>query len=287
MQSSVSGLNVEVTNDTPPVVKLRGEADFHNKHQICEVFGKLVEDGQAIIHADLSELAYVDSSGLAALVGCAAKASKAGGAIELLGVSDRVSRVLTLCGAAAFFDARGSDVPVCRDGEATAPSEGFWHVSDFSLPASPGAAAIARNRVADVVRSLPLSLTEGQDVLTAVGEALANAIKHGCGCSPEMKISVKCVAGAGRLAVDIIDPGPGFDPEAVGQHTPHSLAEGGMGIYMMRELMDEVSFAFDNCTTVRLVKHLRNLTPQEPTSVGEAAGVQRRQPQEAVRDNLL
>ena len=265
---------MEVSSDTPPVVKLRGEADFHNKHQICEAFDKLVDDGHATVHADLSELAYVDSSGLAALVGCATKAGKAGGVVELLGISDRVSRLLTLCGAAPFFRHADRGVPsVCIDGESTAPSETFWHVSDFSVPASPGAAATARDRVADVVRSLPLSLTEAQDVMMAVGEALANAIKHGCACSPEMKISVKCVAGPGCLAVDVIDPGPGFDPETVGCHSPEALAEGGMGIYMMRELMDEVSFTFDNFTTVRLVKRLGKVTTQETTAIGEAAEV--------------
>ncbi len=261
---------MEVVGDTPPVVKLSGEADFHNKHRICEAFDELLDDGHATICADLSELAYVDSSGLAALVGCAAKVSKGGGAVELLGVSHRVSRLLTLCGAAPFF--RGTDTgvgPAHIDREPTAPSETFWHVSDFSVPASPGAASVARDRVADVVRSLPLNLTEAQDVMMAVGEALANAIKHGCGCCPEMKISVKCVAGPGRLAVDISDPGPGFDPEAVGRRSRRPLAEGGMGIYMMRTLMDEVSFAFDECTTVRLVKRLGEAAPAETATVAE------------------
>ena len=273
MGGRTAGLNVEVLNSAPPLVRLTGEADFHNKHQISEVFDRLVKRGQATIQADLSELDYIDSSGLSALVGCAAKASEAGGAIELLGVSERVSRMLTLCGAAAFFRTSLPDVPVCGEGKTMSPAEGFWHVSEFNLSATPDAAAVARGRVADVIRGLPLTLGEGQDVLVAVGEALANAIRHGCGCNPDMTISIRCVAGPSRLAVDVTDHGPGFDPGIVGSPSPQSLSEGGMGIYMMRQIMDEVSFSFGDGTTVRLVKYINRVASDDNVNTDEMAGV--------------
>ena len=273
MGGRTAGLNVEVLNSAPPLVRLTGEADFHNKHQISEVFDRLVASGKPTIQADLSELEYIDSSGLSELVGCAAKASDAGGVIELLGVSERVSRLLTLCGAAVFFRANLPDVPVCGEMKSTSPAEGFWHVSEFSVSATPDAAATARTRVADVVRCLPLGLDEEQDVLVAVGEALANAIRHGCGCDPEMRISIRCVAGPSRLAVDVTDHGPGFDPGIVKNPSPQRLSEGGMGIYMMRQIMDEVSFCFDGGTTVRLVKYIKCVPADDKANADEMAGV--------------
>lgn len=258
----------------PPIVRLRGEVDFHSKDRVHEVFDRLLEDGHACIRADLSDLFYVDSSGVSALVGCATKAGKAGGSIELLGVSDRVSRLLILCGAAQFFGSTGADLANAHGPDGNAPSEGFWHVSDFSLPSVPGAAAVARGRLSEVIRSLPVSLADGQDVILAVGEALANAIKHGCKCSPEGRIHVRCVAGSGRLTVEITDTGPGFDPEVVALPTPHTLTEGGMGIYVMRELVDEVSFSFaSGGTMVRLVKHIQCVKSSDLLGVGEMAGV--------------
>jgi serine/threonine-protein kinase RsbW len=52
-----------------------------------------------------------------------------------------------------------------------------------------------------------------------------------------------------------MDRGPGFDPLSVPIPVAEQLREGGMGIFFMRTLMDEVSF--DCChggTNVRLVK---------------------------------
>lgn len=107
-----------------------------------------------------------------------------------------------------------------------------------------------------VVESMPFSRSEAQDILIAVGEAIANAIRHGCLCNSELRISIKCIAGPHRLSIDITDPGAGFLPDAVPEHKPDSLLEGGMGIYMMRLLVDEVTFKFDGTTTVRLVKNV-------------------------------
>lgn len=241
--------------DPQPAVKMSGEADFHNQAQITDAFNTLFDSGLFIIQADLSDLCYIDSSGISALIKCAKKAASAGGEIILTGISSPVSRVLTLCGAAVFFKSSISEVQVSADDN---PSRGsLWHVSDFSLPGTPAAAAIARNRVADVIDSLPFSHNERQDIMVAFGEALANAIKHGCTCQAEKKITVKCVASSGRLSIDVCDPGSGFSPDRVPPPSPNSLAEGGMGIYIMREIMDEVSYTFDGCTKCRLVKSIK------------------------------
>ncbi|MCL5103045.1 MAG: ATP-binding protein [Armatimonadetes bacterium] len=255
MISSSPILDVAIVEGSPPTVRLTGQVDFRNRQQVSDVFDFLLADGECTIRADLSGVSYVDSSGLSILVKYAAEAMKSGGAVELVGISPQVARVVTLCGAAAFFKSSIPDVPVCSD-DHTMPSRNFWHVSDFHIPARPESAAMARNRVANVLNSLPFSRAESTDILLAVGEALANAIKHGCGYCADKSVSVRCVAGPSRLSIDITDPGPGFDPDRVAPPIPSSLAEGGMGIYMMRSLMDEVSFAFEGRTNVRLVKHI-------------------------------
>ena len=260
MSKSATVLSVEVHAGSQPIVKISGQADFHNQHQISEAFEELFNKKKYIIQTDLEDLHYIDSSALSTLIKCADQANKAGGRIELISISKQVSRVLTLCGAAMFFKADIRDVPVSNDDGRVLPSENFWHVSNFCFQASPGAITFARKRVAEVIRSLPLSSSDCHDTLVAVGEALANAIKHGCGCDPQLRITVKCVAGPNRLAIDITDPGKGFHPDNVPPPSPKTLIEGGMGIYIMRELMDEVSFSFDGNTTVRLVKYIPNIT---------------------------
>lgn len=253
---AVGTLSVAVEHKTPPVVRVSGEADFHNRDQISHALDRLRRKGHTTVRADLSALDYMDSSALATLIRCAQEAREDGGCVELTGASRQVARVLTQCGAAIFFRSRVFDVPVDGEAEEKLPSENFWHVSDFRVPASPHAAAFARQRVAEVVRSLPFSLTDAADIIIAVGEAITNAIRHGCACDCAMSIVVKCVAGPSRLAVDITDPGAGFDPTSIPRPSPQSIVDGGMGIYIMRELMDEVSFFFDGVTTARLVKYI-------------------------------
>jgi len=253
---AIGTLNVAVEHKTPPVVRVSGQADFHNRDQISHALDRLRRKGHATVRADLSALDYMDSSALATLIRCAQDAREDGGYVELTGTSRQVARVLTQCGAAVFFRSSVFDVPVDGEVEEKLPSENFWQVCDFRVPASPLAATIARQRVADVVRSLPFSLMEAADIIIAVGEAMANAIRHGCACDSTMNVSVKCVAGPSRLAVDITDPGDGFDPISVPVPSPKSIVDGGMGIYIMRQLMDEVSFFFDGATTARLIKYI-------------------------------
>lgn len=256
MRQPAGLLKLSIVRDGPSDLAMAGQADFHSKQRIHDAFDELLAEGCLLVRADLTDLHYADTSAVAALVSCAMKYAEAGGQIELAGASRPVSRVLNLSGAAAFFASATDRVPVGEGRVPTAPSENYWHATEFSLPASPESAAVARARIARLVRALPLGLDECDDVVVAVGEALANAIRHGCGGNTQMQITVKCVAGPRRLAIEIADPGAGFSPDSVPSPSPRSLIQGGMGIYMMRKLMDEVSFSFGDSTIVRLVKYI-------------------------------
>jgi len=249
-------LHVAVFGEDVPTVKHTGQVDYHNRDRVTAAFESCLNSGKSTIRADLTGLHYIDSSGLSVLVQCALKAKECGGIIEITGISAQASRVITMCGAALLFRSGTEGFLTGVDLPHSLPNTGFWHVSNFSIPASPGAVAIARGKVANVVKSLPFNQVETYDILTAVGEALTNAIRHGCGCDAERRVFVRCVAMPFRLVIDITDQGCGFCPEAVPDPVPNSLLEGGMGIYMMRHLMDEVSFDFTGCTKVRLVKKM-------------------------------
>jgi serine/threonine-protein kinase RsbW len=83
------------------------------------------------------------------------------------------------------------------------------------------------------------------EVETALREALANAIRHGCAgdAKKAVQCSVSCDRERGMLIV-VRDPGPGFDPSQIpspvtGQHL---FSSHGRGIYLINQLMDEVRF---------------------------------------------
>jgi serine/threonine-protein kinase RsbW len=91
------------------------------------------------------------------------------------------------------------------------------------------------------------------DVQLALTEACANVLKH---VEAGEVYEVHVGFDDERAFLDVIDHGPGFDPEAVAAPTPD--AESGRGLQLMRELMDSVYFdsASGSGLTVHLEKRL-------------------------------
>ena len=84
------------------------------------------------------------------------------------------------------------------------------------------------------------------DIELALQEALANAVRHGNHENPHKQVHVSCRCSRdGEVSVTVRDEGEGFDSEALPDPTApqNYLRTHGRGIYLMRALMDEVSFA--------------------------------------------
>lgn len=77
-----------------------------------------------------------------------------------------------------------------------------------------------------------------------VTEALANAVLYGNRCDPSKSVRVDVSLCPSRVVLRVVDEGHGFDPESVPDPTlPDNLQQsGGRGIFLLRELMDEVEF---------------------------------------------
>jgi len=88
-------------------------------------------------------------------------------------------------------------------------------------------------------------------------EALSNAMIYGNGRDPSKQVLVEVFLQGGSVTVRVTDEGPGFDPGEVPDPTvPTQLLEDrGRGLFLMRELMDEVRF--NDCgNSVTLILHL-------------------------------
>lgn len=94
----------------------------------------------------------------------------------------------------------------------------------------------------------------------AIREASANAIKHGNKQHPDKVAQVIFELDEDNITIQIMDEGEGFEPDEVPDPlAPENLLKGtGRGIFLMRQLMDEVDFAFGNSggTHVTLRKRL-------------------------------
>ncbi len=81
-------------------------------------------------------------------------------------------------------------------------------------------------------------------ILTALGEALSNAVLHGNRDDPAKILTIEYTADAATVAIVVQDEGVGFDPAAVPDPTrPENVdIPSGRGIMLMRAYMTEVEF---------------------------------------------
>jgi anti-sigma regulatory factor (Ser/Thr protein kinase) len=108
------------------------------------------------------------------------------------------------------------------------------------------------------------------EVQTAVDEACTNIIKYAYS-GQNGTITVTCDRQNNDFVVTIRDWGKPFDPESVS--LPDLEADlderktGGLGIYLMKKLMDDVSYSFDarNGNTLVMRKRLIREEPKHYT----------------------
>jgi serine/threonine-protein kinase RsbW len=107
-----------------------------------------------------------------------------------------------------------------------------------------------------VVRQMECAQGKEFEIETSLREALANAIRHGCGNDPGKSVEVcaACDPERGMLIV-VRDPGPGFDPSTIPSPVRgrNVFRHHGRGIYLINQLMDEVSFERGGAE-IRMVK---------------------------------
>lgn len=82
------------------------------------------------------------------------------------------------------------------------------------------------------------------NILVALTEAVNNAIHHGNKAQPEKLVVVELETSEQALAFMVEDQGPGFDFNDLPDPTDPSNIEkeNGRGIFLMRNLADEVEF---------------------------------------------
>ena len=98
------GLAVDVTHlNGAGTVTLTGELDVHTSPGLRDVLQELLESGQRNLVIDLSELEFVDSTGLGVLVGALKKARQSGGDVELHTPSPAIRKALEITGLTQVF----------------------------------------------------------------------------------------------------------------------------------------------------------------------------------------
>ena len=112
--------------------------------------------------------------------------------------------------------------------------------------------AAARQGIAAFAAQCGFAEHDVSDIRLAAGEALSNAVEYG---SEGRKITVYCSFDGDTLSIEIEDGGEAFAEPAAGESVGPDDRGRGFGIFLMRRLMDDVTFAA-NGGAVRLTRRL-------------------------------
>ncbi|HUR75018.1 MAG TPA: STAS domain-containing protein [Sporichthya sp.] len=96
-------LGVETQSDRA-VVRVGGELDAHTATQLRQCLLGVTSEGPLQVTLDLSELSFVDSTGLGVLIGALKRQRTRGGTLTLTGLSGPVRRVFEITRLVETFD---------------------------------------------------------------------------------------------------------------------------------------------------------------------------------------
>lgn len=103
---------------------------------------------------------------------------------------------------------------------------------------------IIRVFIGDIARKAGFSDDAISEIELAVDEACANVIKHAYHYDASQHIDIIVETNSNKLIITISDHGQGFNPENL--ESPElriqKHARGGLGIALIRKIMDEVTF---------------------------------------------
>jgi len=142
--------------------------------------------------------------------------------------------------------------------------EAVERVIELRLPSRLGYEKVAMDTAASLAKRVGFSADRVDALRTAVAEAVTNAIEHGNAEDLDTKVSVVLTLRRDELVIDVGDQGRKPLETDQTKTTPRieeaiSRADkGGWGIWLIRELMDEVEFSTGpgGGNLIRMVIHL-------------------------------
>lgn len=134
--------------------------------------------------------------------------------------------------------------------------------------------AAARAMISNVAQRLGFSEIQCGQISLAVDEALCNIINHGYAKQPDGRIWINVHDLPGdipALKIVIEDRAKQVDPETIRSRDLEDIRPGGLGVYIIRKVMDTAKYEKREGGGMRLtlVKTAANSTTAENRSTGE------------------
>ncbi len=119
------------------------------------------------------------------------------------------------------------------------PAAGIREVR-LTIPAKPEYITLCRLALTGISRLRPLGDETLADLKLALTEACSNSVRHAYD-NGDGSVDILYELHSDRLVIEVTDDGAGFDPaETAGEDSTDELAEGGLGIAIIRSIADDV-----------------------------------------------
>ncbi len=126
----------------------------------------------------------------------------------------------------------------------------------FSIPGKPEYVRVVRLAVSSVANCAGFDLEAIEDIKVAVSEACTNVVRHGD--KDENCYEVECTIEADRFIILVTDTCGGYDMNDYREPCACEMKEGGLGIFIIKALMDEVDIIskLGEGTRIQMVKYI-------------------------------
>jgi len=106
--------------------------------------------------------------------------------------------------------------------------------------------SLIRDFISTKASKAGLSKEDIENIMLAVDEACTNIIKHAYSSYPDGEIVINLESNSDKILINIIDHGITFNPDSVPDPDLQKYYKngrvGGLGMYLMKTLMDDVKY---------------------------------------------
>lgn len=135
---------------------------------------------------------------------------------------------------------------------------------ELRVPAKPQYVSVIRLAISGLAIRIGFTYDEIEDLKIATGEAVTNVVHHAYQDGEEGEVVVGCALYEDKIEIMVADYGSSFNFEEikskVGPYEENEkiavMREGGLGLYLMEALMDEIKVNNEGGVTVFMTKYV-------------------------------
>lgn len=222
------------------IIRMSGEVDYENCRDAAMYINSLLKQKKEVTCMEMDSLEFIDNSGLITLAYMAVESRKSGMPIKITSLNPHVERVLRMAGVWEAFDIP-ADVQISPRQSVRTPGSGSMKLDIRSVKDD---CRLARNSIVAFGYQMGFEDDALEEIKLAMGEALSNAIKHGIPGSN--MIQIQSMADQSQMRIIIKYQSEQFNPDGIPAPKMDLSCESGMGIHLIRLVMDSLHYEFED-----------------------------------------